>query len=645
MSRKPPRHDGEHPHDDADQVALFGGAARRTAEERAPFPRTPQQELSAAVRQIARTSGLHPAEVNRRLNLKLGVTTRAGASETLIRKGIELAREFLDFLARQGVCPPPQPRKPATSHRKPAVHRGPPPTDEQAHAVEVKRSGAHYVLQAGAGTGKTTTLVLVAQADRRPGGLLAFNRSVVDDAASRFPPNVRCRTPHSIAMRALAPRYGDRYEAPREPAWRAGERLGITRSMRARFGDRVMTHKALSSAALGMVVRFCHSADTELLPGHLPHIRGLDPGYRDQVARFVLPYATRAWTDLQHPAGRKVRFDPNHALKIWAMTGPVIPGDFLLLDEAQDTNPVLEEVFNAQRSHAQLIMVGDSAQAIYGWRGARDVMKDFDGQQLVLSQSFRFGPALAEEANRWLDATGSPVRLRGNPGLRTVIGPVEQPEAILCRTNAGTITEAFALLEENRKVALVGSAKPLEELARAAGELKAGRRTAHPELVLFQTWGELQEYAEEDPMGGDLLPLVDIVDTHGAEKVLKTVRQLTDEAHAEVALSTAHKAKGREWPSVRIADDFEPQATCDLDATGQALPRPYTVGDYRLAYVSVTRARQSLDRGGLQWIDRHPGLLASPGPARDTGNVTEFPAPGTRRTSPWDRLDPPPQGR
>lgn len=52
-------------------------------------------------------------------------------------------------------------------------------------------------------------------------------------------------------------------------------------------------------------------------------------------------------------------------------------------------------------------MVGDSAQAIYGWRGARDIMTGFDGTRLTLSQSFRFGPRLAEEANRWLRIAGA----------------------------------------------------------------------------------------------------------------------------------------------------------------------------------------------------------------------------------------------
>ncbi|MFF8259174.1 hypothetical protein [Streptomyces virginiae] len=212
----------------------------------------------------------------------------------------------------------------------------------------------------------------------------------------------------------------------------------------------------------------------------------------------------------------------------------------------------MEEIFNAQRLHAQLIMVGDSAQAIYGWRGARDVMTGFDGLQLTLSQSFRFGPALAEEANRWLQIVESPLRLRGTPTIDTRIGPLQEADAVLCRTNSGAISEIFRLLDEGKRVALVGGERGLRDLARAAGELKAGRRATHPELVLFQTWAELQEYAEEDPAGHDLLPLVDIIDKHGVTKVLDAMDRLHAEEDAQVTLSTAHRAKGREWPAVRI---------------------------------------------------------------------------------------------
>jgi hypothetical protein len=125
------------------------------------------------------------------------------------------------------------------------------------------------------------------------------------------------------------------------------------------------------------------------------------------------------------------------------LSEPKIPADYLLLDEAQDTNPVVEQIFTAQRDHAQLVMVGDSAQAIYGWRGARDVMTGFNGTALTLSQSFRFGPHLATEANRWLAIARAPIRLDGTDTIPTELGTLDHPDAVLCRTNVGAIAEVM----------------------------------------------------------------------------------------------------------------------------------------------------------------------------------------------------------
>ncbi|PJN14676.1 DNA helicase [Streptomyces sp. CB02120-2] len=532
---------------------------------------------------------------------------------------------------------------PGTTPRPLSVARraqGPAPTLEQDLAIEAKRAGVHFVLQAGAGTGKTTTLAMLARSDPRSGVFLAFNRPVVDDAGQKFPPNVRCFTGHSLAVRALGRQYGDRLTRGRvrEPSWRAGLRLGIKEAVGVRLGERLITLKTLSYVTLETLSRFCHSADAEISARHVPRLRGLADEDRGDLARMVLPFARRAWADVQDPDGQLVRFDPNHALKIWGLTRPHISATYILLDEAQDTNPVMEEIFTAQRDHAQLIMVGDSAQAIYGWRGARDVMTDFDGQQLTLSQSFRFGPALAEEANRWLTIVESPLRLRGTPSIDSRIGPLTEADAVLCRTNAGAIAEIFQLLSQGKRVALVGGAQGLRELARAAGELKAGRRASHHELVLFNSWEELVEYAEEDPAGRDLLPLVEIIEDHGVEKVVAAMDRLHAEGDADVTVSTAHRAKGREWPTVRIANDFQEPVSNECDLEGNSLPGAISLDDARLAYVAVTRAREHLDLGGLAWIDKHPqGRSSTPSAALGSPDRAV-----TAAASPWDRLGPPP---
>ncbi|MFJ3498560.1 UvrD-helicase domain-containing protein, partial [Streptomyces sp. NPDC086091] len=331
------------------------------------------------------------------------------------------------------------------------------------------------------------------------------------------------------------------------------------------------------------------------------------PDEHAQLAEVVLPFAVKAWGDLQNPEQGVVRFEHDHYLKMWALTEPRIDADFLFLDEAQDTNPVLEQVFAAQRAHTQLVMVGDSAQAIYGWRGARDVMTGFDANHLTLTRSFRFGPLLAEQANRWLAFTDAPIRLTGTEAIPTKVGLVTFPDAVLCRTNIGAMTEVMKLLAAGHRVALTRGGQTLVALAMAAQDLKAGRRTAHPELVLFASWGELQEYADHDPAGRDLQPFVELVDQHGPEAIIAAVHALTDESKADVTVSTAHKAKGREWPSVKIADDFPPPPDSDRqDGCGCPIPEAVNETDARLAYVAVTRARSRLDLGGLSWIDDFP---------------------------------------
>lgn len=473
-------------------------------------------------------------------------------------------------------------------------------TDEQVAAAEAFRAGRHLALQAGAGTGKTSTLALLAHATKRRGRYLAYNRAIAQDAATRFPATVHCKTAHALAYAAVGHRYTKRLNAPRRPAWQTGHALGLAKALC--IGDRDISQRALSNAVVKTVNRFCHSADEKITRHHVPHLRGLeDPALHRELAQHIVPFARKAWADLQHPDDGTMRFDHDHYLKIWALSEPRLDADFLLLDEAQDTNPVVEQVFLAQRNHAQLVMVGDSAQAIYHWRGAKDVMTDFDGTHLTLSQSFRFGPRLADEANHWLNLAGAPLRLRGTDSIPTELGPVTRPDAVLCRTNAGAMIHVMQLMSAGHRVALTGGGGTLSALAQAARDLKEGRRTHHPELLLFPTWGALQDYASYDPAGRDLQPLVDLVDTHGTDAILAAVAHLVPEQQAHVTVSTAHKAKGREWPRVTIADDFTPRPPSEPGAGGEqgAAPPPLNDAEIRLAYVAVTRTRDRLDIGGL----------------------------------------------
>ncbi|WP_432167030.1 UvrD-helicase domain-containing protein [Streptomyces sp. bgisy031] len=465
------------------------------------------------------------------------------------------------------------------------------PTDEQAAALEAFKSGDPLAIQAGAGTGKTSTLAYLAeQMPGRRGRYLAFNRAIATDAAARFPGTVQCKTAHSLAYAAVGHRYRARLNAPRRPGWQIGQDLGLNAP--ARIGTLDLVPATLSNTTLRTVTQFYQSSDTELDHHHVPRLRRIEgEEAHAELADLVLPYAVKAWADLQDPHAGMVRFEHDHYLKMWALTDPVLRGDFLLLDEAQDTNPVLEQVVLAQRERTQVVMVGDSAQAIYGWRGARDVMTGFAARHLTFTRSFRFGPALASEANRWLSISGAPIQLTGSPDIASTIGPhSSNPDAVLCRTNIGAVTEILTRLNAGTPTALVGGGDSLRSLAQAACDLIEGRRTHHPELVLFTTWNALRDYAE-----------------HGPEAILHAVDRLVPEAEAAVTVSTAHKAKGREWARVTIASDFTPPPdTDDVDTAGRPIPGPVDEAEARLAYVAVTRARHHLDASSLDWIAQHP---------------------------------------
>jgi hypothetical protein len=219
-----------------------------------------------------------------------------------------------------------------------------------------------------------------------------------------------------------------------------------------------------------------------------------------------------------------------------------------------------------------------------------------DAKRLPLTKSFRFGPAIAEAANEWLDLLGSDLRVVGHDPIKSAVGDLgdRAPRAILCRTNGTALGWVLAFHARGIKVALApgdkSAGKDIERFAWAARDLMNGEGTDHPDLVGFTTWSEVVAYAEEEEDGADLKRLVGIINQIGYPAVIDAIRGLSLENEAEVTVSTAHKAKGLEWDVVKVADDFVPPVDED-EVTDPA--------DLMLAYVTVTRAKLHLDPGSL----------------------------------------------
>ncbi|WP_199523891.1 UvrD-helicase domain-containing protein [Micromonospora craterilacus] len=486
------------------------------------------------------------------------------------------------------------------------------PTDEQAAINDAAATGANITIEAGAGTGKTSTLLMLAERlGRKRGAYIAFGKDIAKEAERKFPRTVRCKTSHGFAFATVGKFYSDRlFKAKKPTAAQTAQLLGITEPLKV--DDNLYTEVHLARMVMATIKRFCHSADDQITRWRVPYLPGVDKAAQRALADYLVPIAQRAWdTDYQNTRGL-LRFNPDHYLKMWALTKPQLPVDYVLLDEAQDSNPAVAALVSNQA--AQQILVGDRAQSIFGWRGAVDAMENFDGKRFYLSQSFRFGPKIAEEANKWLSLIeGTTLRLVGFDQIPSRLADLDAPDAVLCRTNSGAIGRAVAELDKGRRVALAGGGGEIAGFAKGAMRLLDGRPTDYSDLSTYTTWTEVQEAVQQGE-ADDIKVLVNLVDKYGAEGLLGIVDRLSDERYAEVVVSTAHKSKGREWARVQIASDF-PAPKGKEGEDGEKQEPKVSREDAMLAYVAVTRAKEVLDREGLAWVDDFVAAASAPAPA------------------------------
>lgn len=461
------------------------------------------------------------------------------------------------------------------------------PTDEQQKIIAAAKTGKDLVVQALAGTGKTTTLRLLAEAlGDKEGTYIAFNKAIVEEAISKFPPNVRCKTAHSLAYGNVGRNYNDRINNhSRVTLKQVSEWLGVEKlGYKVNKDTMVLEEAQVANLVLSSIGNFCKSVDSRIAKKHveIPYLASFDKKLVSNFQKEILPFALKAWDDIQELDGF-LKFEHDYYLKMWQLRNPRIRGDFILFDEAQDADPVMLSIIEAQH-HAQRIYVGDQYQAIYEWRGAENALSKMKvDQSLWLTQSFRFGEAIASEANDILGFLDAPVRVQGLPSINSSVENIYEPKAILCRTNAGVIQQVMQEQDKHRKVAILGRTQELIDFALACGNLQRGIRTGHKELAPFKTWAEVKYYVERFPEETyEIKTMIELVDRFGVESLVSALKKVVSESEADVLISTAHKAKGREWETVKLAGDYLHPTDMDIE-------------DLRLAYVSVTRAINKLD--------------------------------------------------
>lgn len=528
-------------------------------------------------------------------------------------------------------------RKSATVHTKPSTRKKPrfKPTDEQATALAAFLEGKSLKINAFAGSGKTSTLQLLANATGLRGQYIAFNKSIVSDAGDKFPDTVDCSTSHSLAFRAAPARYKQDIGklTNRCTAKQLVEVLDIKRH---RFGDKYsVTPDSQGYLYLETIRRYAQSADDEIGQQHVPTLgafRAAPDDVLQELTSFALDGARQVWVRMLSERDA-IPLGHDGYLKLWGLSRPIIAADYIMLDEAQDTNPVVLDIL--QRQRGQLIYVGDRYQQIYEWRGAVNAMESIETEaSTYLTTSFRFGNAIADLATKMLVKLGESQPVRANPNIVSRIGTINNPAAVLARTNATTISAIIEALDAGHKPHLVGDKSELMDMLRGVQALKENEPSTCPAFFGFKSWNEVVEFARTDE-GAHLVMFVNLVEKRGEKQLMWALNRTVDEEKADVVISTAHKSKGREWKSVRLMDDFLRSSPADKKSDG---PDP---AEMRLLYVALTRAKESLEVPSpiMDFIER--GIT----PQRESVDVqprklTPSPGPTPRKTP--DRVRPTP---
>lgn len=452
------------------------------------------------------------------------------------------------------------------------------------------------VVNAFAGTGKTTTAV--GYADARPKKrflYVAFNKGIQTEAQSRFGPNVECRTGHSLAYSAV----GRHYQARMARPWRT-----FTLRNEAAIGS--VRDAAIVQSILN---KFFQSAATEVTYAHGEEA-GLEFNADEREIHACAQLARNVWKRMQDRSDN-ISIPDDAYLKMWALTRPKLDYDHIIFDEAQDSNPVMEQVIRAQ-IHANILYIGDRHQSIYAFRGANNAMDGFDAsaKQLHLSQTWRFGPRIAHVANLILgELKGEKVKIEGlGTDAKYEKGA---PTTKLARTNAQLFKDA-AQRQGKGVHWLGGSEKYRLDRILDAYNLYANNRSQVKDPVVrqFSSWTEMQQYAEE-AKDREIKVLASVVEEYRKDTpdLIKAIKdnEVRDQSRATLTLSTAHGAKGLDWDYVSIAEDFEILADTEADLAIDPLAN-IEEQEINLLYVGVTRAKKrlQLNEETLAWIEKLP---------------------------------------
>ncbi len=486
--------------------------------------------------------------------------------------------------------------------------------------------GGNGVVEAVAGSGKTTSLAMVAQVVNQRMTALSFAKAAAEQLGKKMPNNVDSTTISSVGHRAWSAYCGGRVDlrGGQYDARKREKSPEKNKQIIAILQERGKVPKWLPPGLLDKVVKLAKCDG--IVPDGTPNMTGLVPDTLPQwtsmmdhhgvptderITPAILTDAAREvlragiiWAQPKH---RVIDFDdqPYMSTLTDGVTFPQTP--WVVCDELQDTS-ALQAAMIARLSTqgGRFLGVGDSKQAIYGFRGAgiyamEEITRSTEATRLPLSICYRCPTSVLDLAREIVpQIEAAPGAIEGIVEHRDEWNREEllPDDLIICRNRAPMIQTAYRLLGAGAQVRVLGNNNGgglidlLISLARPEQNvdalIDASERRMRKRIAKAI---KAEDEQAEDDARDEHATICAIVEGTNARTVGQLVRQVKDlfegPREGRICVGTIHAVKGLEADRVWFLDPgLIPARGAKKDWQLQQ--------ERNLKYVALTRARKEL---------------------------------------------------
>lgn len=467
------------------------------------------------------------------------------------------------------------------------------------------------MVQAVAGSGKTTTLVMAAELVTGSAVFCAFNHHIARELESRLAnTHVKASTIHSLGYQTVAREFGTLTKSDGKYWFMLKGHEILIKNVIPKNASLPAAKRALCDLVDIARLTLTDLTDDQALADMADHY-GLN--FRATYPALIRKFIAEG-DELASETGRVDFTD-----MLWLVHRfdlQPVQFDWVFVDEAQDLSSAQQSlVFKLRAPGGRMMFVGDENQAIFGFAGAdnysfRRIRERLNPTMLPLTTCYRCPADHIELARALVPSIqareGAPVGEILQADDESIHLMVENGDLIICRRNAPLVKLCLKLIERQFKARIRGTdlAQRLMDLAGRIGrrsqgpngerynclpiELESHRVQARDEIIRSKGASITLLEGLEDDCEALLACYRAFPFVKSAIELGNCIKGLYSDDSAGIWLSSIHRAKGLEDDRVWILE-FEKLGQGRRGQQAHEIQQ-----EFNLKYVALTRAKRTL---------------------------------------------------